>query len=143
MSSVVAGGMGPAGRLAVDGTPRSFPAIVRVEAVDIHYLETMRLAVTAGRGLSFADDTGPLVAIASASMARQLGVGAGALGRRIELPWGREPGAAVPVATVVGIVPDLVTDVGNLQPLIERVKYKGLAYRVLSQVPTTFADEGA
>lgn len=122
-SSVGAGGMGPGGRLAVDGTPRAFPAIVRVVAVDPHYLPTMQLPVTAGRGIAATDDTGPLVAIASASMARHLGAdvgagaGAGALGRRIQLPWGRDPGAPEPVATVVGIVPDVVTDVRELQPL--------------------------
>ena len=90
-SSVGAGGMGPAGRLEVDGTPQSFPTIVRVVAVDADYLDTMRLAVTAGRGLTPTDDTGPLVAVASASMARQLGAPATALGRRIQLPWGRDP----------------------------------------------------
>ncbi len=116
-SSVDAGGMGPTGRLAVEGTPRSFPTIVRVEAVDAHYLDTMRLPVTAGRRLAAADDAGEVVAIASASMARQLGADASALGRRIQLPWGREPGAPVPVATVVGIVPDVITNVRELQPL--------------------------
>ena len=30
---------------------------------------------------------------------------------------------------------------GDLEPLIERMKYKGLAERVLAQVPTEFADE--
>jgi putative ABC transport system permease protein len=126
-SSVGAGGMGPAGRLAVDGTPRSFPTIVRVEAVDARYLDTMRLPVTAGRGFAAADDAGPLVAIASASMARQLGAGSGAVGRRIQLPWGRSPGAPVPVATVVGIVPDVISDVRELQPLTIYVPLAGYA----------------
>lgn len=135
-ASVAAGGMGPAGRLAVDGTPRAFPAIVRVEAVDAHYLGTMGLPVTAGRGFAPADDTGPLVAIASASMARQLGIaGTGALGRRIELPWGRSPGAPVPVATVVGIVSDVVDDVREHQPLtlyVPLARYQPETYRRLT-----------
>ncbi|MEO5821047.1 MAG: ABC transporter permease [Vicinamibacteraceae bacterium] len=134
-SSVGAGGMGPAGRLAVDGLPRSFSRIVRVEAIDANYLDTMRLAVTAGRGFATSDDAGPLVALASVSLARQLGTVAGALGRRIELPWGRDPGATVPVATVVGIVPDLVTDVGELQPLtlyVPLARYQPQTYRTLT-----------
>ena len=116
-SSVGAGGMSSSGRLAVDGAPRLFPTTVDVEAVDGHYLDTMRLPVTAGRGFAAADDAGALVAIASASLARQLGGDAGALGRRVQLPWPRQPGAPAPVATVVGIVPDVVTHVGELQPL--------------------------
>ena len=43
--------MGPAGRLEWTARPQSFPTIVRVVAVDADYLDTMRLAVTAGRGL--------------------------------------------------------------------------------------------
>jgi putative sterol carrier protein len=31
---------------------------------------------------------------------------------------------------------------GDLQPLLERMRYKGLAERVLSQIVTTFAGEG-
>ncbi len=30
---------------------------------------------------------------------------------------------------------------GDLQPLIERARYKGIGDRVLAQIPTTFADE--
>jgi hypothetical protein len=134
-SSVGAGGMGPAGHLDVDGTSRSFPTIVRVVAVDAHYLATMQLPVTAGRGLTPADDAGPLVAVASASMARQLGGEAGALGRRIELPWGRDAGAPVPVATVVGIVADVVTDVRELQPLtlyVPLARYQPQTHRTLT-----------
>jgi hypothetical protein len=134
-ASVVAGGMGPQGRLSVDGVSRAFPRIVRIEAVDANYLETMRLAVTAGRGFAALDDAGPLVAIASASMARHLAADAGALGRRIQLPWGHAPGAPVPVVTVVGIVPDLVTDVRELQPLtlyVPLARYEPQTYRTLT-----------
>ena len=127
--------MGPAGRLEADGTHRLFPTIVRVVAVDAHYLYTMRLPVTAGRGFVPADDAGPLVAVVSASMARQLGSQAGALGRRIQLPWGRDPGAPIPVAIVVGIVADVVTDVRELQPLtiyVPLARYPPQTYRTLT-----------
>jgi predicted permease len=133
-SSVEAGGMSPSGRLAVDGAPRSFPSIVRVEAVDRAYLDTLRLPVTAGRGLASTDDAGPLVALVSASMARQLG-DHGALGRRIALPWSRRAGPAVPVATVVGIVPDVVTSMRDLQPLtvyVPLARYEPTTYRTIT-----------
>ena len=87
-----------------------------------------------------------LVAVVSASMARHLGADAGALGRRIQLPWGREPGLPAPVATVVGIVPDVVTDVRELQPLtlyVPLAHYQPQTYRTLTVRAATDVDSVA
>ena len=74
--SVDEGGMGPRGTLAVNGTRRSFPSIVRFVAVEPDYFVTLRLPLSSGRGFVASDGArAPLVGIASASLARQLAGG--------------------------------------------------------------------
>jgi hypothetical protein len=138
--SVDAGGMTPRGRLAVDGMPRSFPTTVDAVAIDPHYFDAMRLRVTTGRDFARTDGRGAQrVTVVSASMARHLGGERGAVGRRIEMPWG---GAPHPVATVIGVVPDVVTEVTVLQPLVlyvpmaqaEAATYRTVAIRPAGSV---------
>lgn len=112
-----AGGMSPYGSLDVEGQPRRFATMVRFMTVDSRYLATMGTPVAAGRGFTEADAAGaPLAAVVSASFARQLAGGRGAIGQRITKPT-RKPGGAPDVVTVVGIVPDVITNVGILEPL--------------------------
>jgi putative ABC transport system permease protein len=113
--SFFAGGMGPRGRLAVDGERRSFPSIVRFRAIDDAYLKTIGLALVDGRGFNAQDVAGaPSVAIVSLSLAKLVARNGSAVGHRIAIPASGET-ASVP--TIVGVVPDVVVDVTVLQPL--------------------------
>ena len=136
--SVDEGGMGPRGTLAVNGTRRSFPSIVRFVAVEPDYFVTLRLPLSSGRGFVASDGArAPLVGVASASLARQLAGGGSAIGQRVTLPM-TSPGAPSPDVTVVGVVPDVIVDVEALQPLTlylhlaqrETSTYRSLVLRV-------------
>ena len=136
--SVDQGGMTPIGSLAVNGTRRSFPTIVRFVAVEPDYFVTLRLPLSSGRGFVASDGArAPLVGVASASLARQLAGGGSAIGQRVTLPM-TSPGAPSPVVTVVGVVPDVIVDVEALQPLTlylhlaqrETSTYRSLVLRV-------------
>jgi hypothetical protein len=110
-----AGGMTPSGQLFVDGVGRHFPTLVSYYGVDDRYFSTIGLRPTDGRDFTPDDREGaPMVTIVSASLARLLAETSGiALGRTI----GRGP--RDPEATrVVGIVPDVVTSVTTLEPLV-------------------------
>jgi putative ABC transport system permease protein len=115
--SAALGGMSPRGGLLTDGVQQRFATMVNFVAVDDAFFATLRLPLLAGRDFS-ADDRaqGQPVAVVSASMARALAADAAALGRRIAPPWRAASGPA-PELTVVGVVPDLVTDVRTLAPL--------------------------
>lgn len=124
------GGMGTRGRLAVDGEPRSFPAIVRFKAVDAAYFRTVGLPVIEGRELVTGDAAGsPLVALASASLARLIERSGSAVGHTVTIP----PGSPPRITTIVGVVPDLVIDVEALHPL---TLYVPIAQRSLGAVRT-------
>lgn len=111
------GGMGPSGTLAVNGEPRRFPTIVRFAAVDPTFFSTVGAFVVVGRPFAAADDAAaPRVAVASASLARALGGQKAALGARIGMPRSSRDGPAE-VVVLVGIVPDIVQDVADPQPL--------------------------
>jgi putative ABC transport system permease protein len=115
--SVEQGGVGPQGSLAVDGERRSFPSIVRFNAIDPAYFRAVGLAVTSGRAFS-ADDgpEAPRVTIVSQSLAKLIARGNTAIGRRIEMPV-RSKTKPSDVVTVVGVVPDVVLDLTLLEPL--------------------------
>jgi putative ABC transport system permease protein len=126
--SVDQGGMGPRGKLAVDGQPRAFPSIVRFTAVDPNYFRTVGISVKSGRDFTAIDAlSGPRVAIVSEAFARLLSEGGSAVGRRITMP-ARGKGRPPDVALIVGVVPDVVSDIGVLEPLA--------MYLPLGQQPT-------
>ncbi|HEY0873050.1 MAG TPA: ABC transporter permease [Vicinamibacterales bacterium] len=115
--SIGMGGMTPAGRLTVDGLPRGFPSTVSYSAIDDRYFDTMGLAVLRGRSFNREDrSSSPRVAIVSESFGRMLADGGDPLGMRITMPFSRPP-APPDIMEVVGVVPDVITNVTVLEPL--------------------------
>jgi predicted permease len=105
------------GPMRIDGVPRQFATAVNFASVDEHYFRTLGLQVREGREFLDSDTArAPLVAIVSESFARVLGEGGSALGTRITMPYSYPP-APPPQVTVVGVVPDVVTNVAMLEPL--------------------------
>jgi putative ABC transport system permease protein len=112
------GGMTPTGRLVIDGEPRRFPSTVSFNAIDQRYFATVGVPIVEGRDFSDQDRDGTTrVAIVSSSFARRLAHGGSALGRRMTMPFSR-PGQPSDVLQVVGVVPDLITNVSILEPLV-------------------------
>jgi putative ABC transport system permease protein len=116
--SVPMGGMGARGHLTIDGVPRAFPSTASYVAVDDRYFPTMGLTILRGRNFT-ADDrtTSPRVTIVSESFGRMIAAGGNPLGMRITMPHSRPP-APPDVMEVVGVVPDVITRVRVLEPLM-------------------------
>jgi len=109
---------GMAGRLIIDGEPRRFASTVAFTAIDPHYFRTIGVAVNRGRDFSADDREGSaLVAIVSQSFGRALANGGDPIGRRITMPYNKI-GQPPDVLQVVGVVPDLITSVTTLEPLV-------------------------
>lgn len=111
------GGMTSYGKLTIDGIARQFPSTVWFTAVDEHYFSTMGMRVIQGRDFS-RDDTehAPPVTIVSESFGRMLADGGNPIGRLITEPNSRK-GQPNRVLEVVGVVPDVITNVNRLEPL--------------------------
>ena len=109
--------MGSGGVLVIDGQQWPVPSSVAITAVDPGYFTALGLTAARGRMFS-ADDRGraPGVAIISESFASLLSGADNPLGRRITMPF-RSVDKPADVLTVVGVVPDVVTNVNVLQPL--------------------------
>jgi predicted permease len=127
--SAFLGSMSPAGRLDIDGLPRSFPAVVTFAGIDARYFSTMGLHVVEGRDFTSDDrDGAQRVAIVSRSLGRLLADGGSAIGHRITEPYSLgQPAAAL---EIVGVVPDVITNVNVAEPLVE--------YIPLAQEPPRF-----
>lgn len=124
--TVWAGGMSSRGLLTIDGERRSFPSLVSYMHIDEHYFETMGLRIVRGR--DFTTDDGPSappVIIVSESFGRMLANGADPLGHVVAESF-RRIGQPAAVVRIVGVVPDVVTSVAVLEPL---VIYYSLAQR--------------
>jgi putative ABC transport system permease protein len=108
-------GMSPLGHILVDGARRQFATMVSLHAVDEHYFETMGIRLVAGRSFT-SDDRPPAAAVTlvSESFGRMLADGGNPIGLRLVI----NPAQPNRVAEVVGIVPDVVTSVAVLQPLV-------------------------
>ena len=103
--------MSPGGTVVVDDVPGTFPSMVNYTYVDERYFSTVGQPVVQGRDLTSGDTaTSPRVTIVSESFARLLARGGSALGRRV-----KESGQDV---EVVGVVPDVVTSISALEPLV-------------------------
>ena len=109
------GAMSSGGELIVNGIGRRFPTAVSFTAVDEFYFPTIGLEVIGGRNFTGSDAGGRPVAIVSESLARALGPDR-ARGSRIAAFWTTAEGDR-PEFEVVGVVPDLITDVAVLEPL--------------------------
>ncbi|MBZ5500227.1 MAG: ABC transporter permease [Acidobacteriia bacterium] len=112
------GGMTSYGKLTIDGVARQFPTTVTFYGVDEHYFSTMGMRVIQGRDFS-SDDAqhAPPVTIVSESFASMLATGGDPIGRRITEPSSRK-GQPNRVFQVIGAVPDVITDVETLNPLV-------------------------
>lgn len=120
------GGMGSGGILHINGEPRTFPSQVAFERVDSRYFSTIGLRVIRGRDFTEHDTaSSELVGIVSESFGRQLANGADPLGSTMTEPMSRI-GHPAEVVRIVGVVPDVVSDVTVLQPL---TLYYALAQR--------------
>ena len=108
--------MGDGGNLRVDDQPRRCPTMVTLTGVDGGYFAALGMRARAGRELSAEDSANaPLVAVVSESFARLMLDGK-PLGRRITMPFSRM-GRPADAYQVVGVVPDVVTNVNVLEPL--------------------------
>jgi predicted permease len=121
-----AGGMGGGGTLRIDGQPRQFPSVVNFVRVDSRYFSTIGLRPIRGRDFSSDDhSSSELVGIVSESFGRQLANGGDPVGMTMTEPVNRV-GRPAEVVRIVGVVPDVVTDVSILEPL---TLYYSLAQR--------------
>ena len=106
-----AGGMSVRGKVVVDGEPRGIPSVLAYVHVDDRYFSTMGLRVARGRDFSPADTiSSERVGIVSESLGRYMARGGDPIGMTITE-------SAQMVLRVVGVVPDLVTNVNVLEPL--------------------------
>ncbi|MEO8077981.1 MAG: ABC transporter permease [Acidobacteriota bacterium] len=109
---------GMSGTLTIDGVPHRLPSTVGFTAVDGQYFRTLGAPIVSGRGFTANDsEHAPPVGIASVSFARLLAQGGNPIGHRITMPF-RYPPAPAPVIEIVGVVPDLITSVTTLEPLL-------------------------
>jgi predicted permease len=113
-----AGGMSGGGNTYVNDVARQFPSMVNYTYVDERYFSTVGQPVVRGRDFTSRDAAqAPRVAIVSESFGRLLASHGDPLGLRIA-EFGARPGPATPHIEVVGIVPDLITNVSALEPLV-------------------------
>lgn len=112
------GGMTSSGSLIIDGVRRQFPSMVAFTAVDDRYFGTIGIKLIEGRGFTGDDrETSPRVTIVSESFGRMMADGGSPIGRRITSPRNRA-GKPPDVIEVVGVVPDIVTNVAVAEPLV-------------------------
>ena len=105
------GAMSAGGTVVVDDVPGKFPSMVNYTYVDERYFSTIGQPIIRGRDLTSGDvAAAPRVTIVSESFGRLLARDGSALGKRI-----KESGEDV---EVVGIVPDVITSVNALEPLV-------------------------
>lgn len=105
----------PAGsKMTIDGVEREVPASLSSAAVDPSFFSTIGLPIVSGRGFDGSDTaSSPPVVIVSESFARWIADGGSAIGRSL----GGFRGPSV-VADIVGVVPDLISEVGTTEPFI-------------------------
>jgi hypothetical protein len=107
---------GMTGTMTIDGKPQKFTTMTGFTIVDESYFPTIGLRVVHGRNFTADDRAGaPLVAIVNQSFGRALGNGRDGLGARVTMPF-RRAGQPADVVEIVGVVPDVITNVRTLQP---------------------------
>lgn len=110
-------------RVMTDGVQRELPSGLSYVAVEDDFFSTVGLPMVSGRGFSRSDiaDT-PMVAVVSESLGRLVADGGNPIGHRIS-DWasmGRVlMGQGLPdYAEIIGVVPDLITNVDLTAPLV-------------------------
>ena len=108
-----------------DGEWRELPSSLRYLSVDDAYFSALGLPILSGRSVARFDTAGsPPVAVVSESLARFVAGDGNPLGRRIvNWPTWQEPPVYL---EIVGVVPDLITNVNATEPLIA---YTSIAQR--------------
>jgi predicted permease len=126
-------GMGAGGNLRIDGTRRAMTTYTEFRFVDDRYFSTIGLRVRRGRDFSSEDVPGsPLVGIVSESLGQFVANGGDPTGSRIAEPF-NSPGKPPNEVLIVGVVPDVIENVAQLEPL---VLYRPLAQREAKVVPS-------
>jgi predicted permease len=124
-----AGGMGAGGTVTMSGEKREIPSSLSYVHVDERYFGTIGLPIMAGRDFAPSDIEGAeLVGVVSASLGRFISRGGDAVGMTIA-ETSRRIGTSFQVVRIVGVVPDVVTNVNSLEPLV--------LYYTVRQKPTT------
>lgn len=114
---VSAGGMTVRGQVKFNGELRGIPSFLPYIHVDDGYFSTMGLQVQRGRDFSSADtSSSELVGIVSESLGRYMARGGDPIGMTITESSNR-PGQPPAVVRIIGVVPDLVSNVNVLEPL--------------------------
>jgi predicted permease len=124
------GGMGGGGTVTFNGAARQVPSFLAYNHVDDRYFSTMGLRILRGRDFSPTDtSSSELVGIVSESLGRFMANGGDPLGMTITESSNRI-GQPAAVLRIVGVVPDLVTNVNVLEPL-------ALYYTMQQRPPST------
>lgn len=110
------GGMGGGSKVTFNGEPREIPSSLSYDHVDDRYFSTIGLGILSGRDFSSADtSSSDLVGIVSASLGRFIANGGDPIGMTV---GSNRPGRPAALVRIVGVVPDLVTNVNVLEPLV-------------------------
>lgn len=112
------GGMTTRGKVEIDGEARQLPSFLAYANIDERYFSTVGQTVTRGRDFNRDDRAGaPLVAIVSESLARSLADGGNPIGHRVAEFFNRA-GQPPDTMEIVGVVPDVVSNVREIEPLV-------------------------
>lgn len=111
------GGMIGGAHLVINDQSRALPSWMTITAIDPQYFDTIGSVLLAGRRFSIEDTPRSMpVAIVTASLGRFIADGGNPIGYRVTMPFRGNTEPAV-VVSVVGVVPDLITNVRALEPL--------------------------
>jgi putative ABC transport system permease protein len=128
--SSFAGGMSGGGKWTIDGESRTMPSFLAFTGIDGTYFSVIGLTVTRGRTFARGDGANaPPVGVVSESFGRFLARGGDPIGHRVEGFGGRRMGQPPVQIDVVGVVPDVITSVRALEPLV--------LYVPLTQLPAS------
>lgn len=112
-----AGGMSGGGTVTFNGEPREVPSMLAYVHIDEHYFSTIGLPLLRGRDFAAADTVdSELVGIVSQSLGRFMAQGGDPIGMTMK-ETSRRKDQPFRDVRIIGVVPDLVTDVNVLEPL--------------------------
>ena len=112
------GGMGGGGKVEIDGEAREMPSFLAYASVDERHFSTIGQAVIRGRDFTRDDRPGsPLVAIVSESLGRFVAGGGDPIGHRVA-DFSNRPGERRDTIEIVGVVPNVVSNVREIEPLV-------------------------